>query len=585
MPLYHLIHQLLIVFDGMPEEFRRVQLKWIRDFPLLPDEEIRQMAREYLILHRFLLMPNSSVAALLWITCKKGFGFSAISADAAIEATMLVINLQQVDSSGKCAIIHYCRTSMTANDPSIGSKIKLFCSLSEDMIVQFDTRFYIDVLNKRGPALHQDRIRVLQLFLAISDDRKTADDLLNRGELGPELNSAVEAAKRRRATEPRTVPELLKAFKRPDTPLPPIHLFPFDGTPLFPLSDTDQDRLSECAQAIETSPPIGKSALAAMGREYASQFKQSHSISSLAWLISVIRSGVREMNGKTPYMVQCLSVCSLMLHFVENRPGLKGRIAQVATGEGKSIIVAILALATSLMGHFVDVITSTQYLARRDWAEFAGLFSAFRISSSTIASDHPDFSGAILYGTNTDFEFAFLRDGISPHKSMRSFPVDESSRIHRPSDVAIVDESDNLFLDAASNSARIAYTSEQHFEWVYRPIYEIVSFGLGFPSMVRKYLEEFDGGIHRDEVLTLTDEMLWMWISSALRARNHLVLGGDYVKSGGIIEIVDAANTGRISHSSRWSNGIHEFVEVKEGLRVGNQSTTIASIGHLGIFH
>jgi preprotein translocase subunit SecA len=235
------------------------------------------------------------------------------------------------------------------------------------------------------------------------------------------------------------------------------------------------------------------------------------------------------------------------------------------------------------MGFFVDVITSTRYLAGRDWAEFAPLFAAFGVSSSSIAREHPEksaFDGVILYGTNTDFEFAFLRDGISHAKSVTTVPLDGFSEVARRPDLAIVDESDNLFLDAASTSAILGYTSETHFEWVYRPVYDAVCRGVLSVSGVRACLAAVDAG----RAATLADAMLSVWVALAQRARDGLVRGRDYIVTNAGVEIVDAQITGRVAHASRWSGGLHEFVEVKEGVPVQNQNTTIASVCHPTFF-
>jgi preprotein translocase subunit SecA len=432
----------------------------------------------------------------------------------------------------------------------------------------------------------------MEQFLHLSNDRKCAEDLLKKGQFGNLLNNAVITADRR-VREPRSLAQLLTAFEPSVTPLPPIHEFAFDGRPLFPLSQEEQLLLANCGRLIEQSTPFDKSLFAVKGREFATCFRQTHSLESLCSLVSVIRCGVKEIIGKTPYVVQCLSVCALLFHMISCPSDLKGRIAQVATGEGKSIILAMLALSTSLMGYFIDVITSSQTLAKRDWTTFAPLFKAFNVSSSTIADDSPEktaFNGIILYGTNTDFEFAFLRNGLSLQKFVLTLPLDGSTEIPRRPDLAIVDESDNLFLDAACSSAIMGYTAETHYEWVFRPIYEAICHGITSVPEIRTILQNCDSGNQRSQAESLSDSEIATWIRSALDARDNHHLGRDYVVSTDqqtghrSVEIVDAKITGRISHSSRWSNGVHEFLEVKEGIPVQNQDTAIASICHPTFF-
>jgi ankyrin repeat protein len=593
MPLYQLIRQLLILFEKMPAEDRGRQLKWIRDFPILLDDEVRRFSSRYWLLHRLILMPKSSIAELIVKFCRKDSGFDCATADSAIESTEMILNSQEIDFDGRIMIIRYATLSATGKIQNMAQQMKLFCSVSENIIVHFDTSFYLSLCTK---LLRSTQFRgisamtaILQQFMRLSADRTRAERLLKNDIDNKSLQRAIDAAERNLASEPRTLPELLSAFQPSSLQQPPIHLFPFDGTPLFPLSADEQTILSQCGRLLEKSPMFEKSVFASKGLEFAQSFQRTFSIESLCSLISILRCGVKEIKGKMPYLVQCLSVCSLMFHFILQRPGLKGRIAQVATGEGKSIIIAMLALASSLMGYFVDVITSTRYLANRDWNYFAPLFAAFGVSSSTIAHDHPEqqaFNGIILYGTNTDFEFAFLRNSISISKFVTTIPLGGSTEIARSADCAIVDESDNLFIDSASNSAILWYNAETHFEWVYRPIYDAVCRGILSVPGIRKQLEEFDD----ERAASLTDEMIATWIFSAQRARNGLQRGRDYICATNdktelpMIQIVDAKITGRVSHSSRWSCGIHEFVEVKEGIPVQNQQTTIASICHPTFF-
>ena len=195
----------------------------------------------------------------------------------------------------------------------------------------------------------------------------------------------------------------------------------------------------------------------------------------------MISLGVASILNISPYLIQCLSVSSFLLYYTEkNEENIKGKLAQIKTGEGKSLIIAMLSLANALMGNFVDVITSTHYLAERDQKKFKNFYLKFGVTSSTITKSDPsksDYDGIILYGTNTDFEFSFLREGIYNKKKLYTRPLNlennsDNYLIKRTYDVAIVDECDNLFLDTARNSARISHPSKSSFNWLYPIIYE-----------------------------------------------------------------------------------------------------------------
>ena len=257
------------------------------------------------------------------------------------------------------------------------------------------------------------------------------------------------------------------------------HLFSFDGTPVFALTDPELTQLEELLRAMSCSEvPHDAPHLRADALKYGSEFRATRSIGALAGLLAALREGLLQVTSKQPYRIQCLCVGGFLLHQVNgsNRPALKGRLAQMATGEGKSLVVCMLALANALQGLFVDVITSTQSLAKRDAEEFKEVFDFFGVTSSAIAVSHPSaehFNGQVLFGTNTDFEFALLRDGVyMQHVRMTQR---NGHWVRRTADVAIVDESDNLCLDAASNSARLAHPSEGDCTWVYGPIFHLVA--------------------------------------------------------------------------------------------------------------
>lgn len=178
-------------------------------------------------------------------------------------------------------------------------------------------------------------------------------------------------------------------------------------------------------------------------------FKNNPNAKNLSKLIKIINSGFEQVFKYSPYIVQNLASATFLFHFFLNIDDYKGRIGQILTGEGKSIIIAILALALALMGNFVDIITTNKYLAKRDQLRFKPLFDAFGVSSNFIVDDNPkkeDFNGIILYGTNTDFEFTLLREGTFLEEKRYTIPLNQTSEVKRGYDTVIVDESDNFFL-------------------------------------------------------------------------------------------------------------------------------------------
>ena len=341
-----------------------------------------------------------------------------------------------------------------------------------------------------------------------------------------------------------------------------------------------------------------------IGKEFGNNFKNFPNLQNLSKLIAIIYIGVVSSMDMSPYLVQCISVAIfLFYHLDKNKRYYKGRLAQIKTGEGKSLIIAMLSLANALMGNFVDVITSTHYLAERDQLKFKKLYDEFGVSSSHIAKRNPsklDYNGIILYGTNTDFEFSLLFEGIYNHKKLFTVPLntEDGTLIERTYDVAIVDECDNLFLDTARNSARISHPSKYHYNWMYPLIYEYLIkneynlFCNGQEQIspeqileLRNKLLRYENYKYSKDLERISDERLREYLNSSRIAKNEkkfntdYVIGFDEITKRKQIKIV-SQNTGRIQHGSRWSNAIHEFIEVKHLIEPETENNIIGSISH-----
>ena len=326
------------------------------------------------------------------------------------------------------------------------------------------------------------------------------------------------------------------------------------------------------------------------GKEFGLEFRNKPTIDNSAKLMAIIMKAVEETMKMSPYFIQCISIETFLFHFINSnqRKDKKGRLAQIKTGEGKSLIIAMLSLANALMGFFVDVITSTKYLAKRDQIKFKKLFDLFGISSNNITKvrlSKDDYDGIILYGTNTDFEFSLLRENIFIQNKIYTKPLNSNIKIKRQYEVAIVDECDNLFLDTALNSARISHKSSNiSLNWIYSPIFDYVSKGNNDPELLRKSLRNYQKGMYENQVMSLTEKQLKCWIQSAkiaIKKKKNLdyivAFNKDLQKNE--VQIV-SKDTGRIQINSRWTSGIHEFIEVKEGLIPENESNIIGSVSH-----
>ena len=222
--------------------------------------------------------------------------------------------------------------------------------------------------------------------------------------------------------------------------------------------------------------------------------------------------------------------------------------------------------------------------------KFKNFYSQFGVSSGNIIRNNPtkdDYNGIILYGTNTDFEFSLLREGIYKEGKLFTAPLENNNDlIERKYDVSIVDECDNLFLDTARNSARIAHKAKYSFNWIYPLIYKyyIENEDNLDINKLKKILSNYENGKYSSELNKLNDERLNILLNSASIAKSKklnkdYVIGFDQDNSKKQIKIV-SLDKGRIQKGSRRTNGIHESVEVKEGIEPETESNVTGSTSH-----
>ncbi|WP_133138632.1 hypothetical protein [Legionella genomosp. 1] len=324
------------------------------------------------------------------------------------------------------------------------------------------------------------------------------------------------------------------------------------------------------------------------------KLKDSNKFERLAILIETLRRTHRIQ----AYDTQILSILALL-----NAPEkMKGRIAQIKTGEGKSSIIALLAAFMACQGQSVDVITSSSYLARRDCEKYTSFYNAAGLSSSYIDYAHikqSDFNAQIIYGTNTDFEFSYLEDNLYQH-SLRCSQK-EGKLQPRSFDVVIVDEADNLFLDAALNSARMAIPRQEEISWIYPIILDFVKTLNRCEAVTNVMIENLQNYLikHADkqyetQIHSFSRRRLANWLESAQEAwyrkkekYHYLVKEKENSEISGEKEIViiDFANTGRLNQGSQWQHGLHQFLQAKHQLKIKTESFTAASLCHPTYFN
>ncbi len=280
----------------------------------------------------------------------------------------------------------------------------------------------------------------------------------------------------------------------------------------------------------------------------------------------------------------------------------EGKIAEMRTGEGKTLVATLAAYLNALPGKGVHVITVNDYLAKRDaeWMSklygFLGLTTGIIVNGMDQAQRQAAYASDITYGTNNEFGFDYLRDNMAHHKN---------DRVQRELNFAIVDEVDSILIDEARTPLIISGAAEDSSE-LYAAINKIV------PKLKRQEGEDEEtvtvpGDFTVDEKgkqIFLTDDghetaekllqeagilaegqglydsssiSVLHHFNAGLRAHNLFQKNVDYIVSGDEIVIVDEF-TGRTMPGRRWSEGLHQAVEAKEGVHINAENQTMASI-------
>jgi preprotein translocase subunit SecA len=280
-----------------------------------------------------------------------------------------------------------------------------------------------------------------------------------------------------------------------------------------------------------------------------------------------------------------------------------GKIAEMRTGEGKTLTGTLAVILNALSGKGVHVVTVNDYLAQRDaeWMgklyNFLGLTVGVNLSQMDRTAKQAAYQSDITYGTNNEFGFDYLRDNLV---------TDKQDRVQRPLNYAIVDEVDSILIDEARTPLIISGQAEDHTE-----VYMRVN---GLPPLLSRMATEpkptepepegdywVDEKGHQvyigehgyekaEQILTrlgllpegasLYDPQhvtLMHHVNAALRAHTLFFKDQHYVVQDGEVIIVDEF-TGRLMSGRRWSDGLHQAVEAKEGVQIQNENQTLASI-------
>ncbi|EQG68587.1 preprotein translocase, SecA subunit [Clostridioides difficile DA00160] len=294
---------------------------------------------------------------------------------------------------------------------------------------------------------------------------------------------------------------------------------------------------------------------------------------------AVVREVSKRKLGMRQYRVQLIG--GIVIH--------QGKIAEMKTGEGKTLVEVAPVYLNALTGKGVHVITVNDYLAERDKELMRPVYESLDMTVGGIISNQDpsirkeQYKCDITYGTNSEFGFDYLRDNMVP---------DLSHKVQRELNFAIVDEVDSILIDEARTPLIIAGDGDEDLK-----LYELAN---SFVKTVKEEDFEMDrkdktialtaSGISKAEsffgITNLTDIKnieLYHHINQALRGHKLMEKDVDYVISNGEVMIVDEF-TGRVMDGRRYTDGLHQAIEAKEGVEIKNESKTMATVTYQNFF-
>jgi len=300
----------------------------------------------------------------------------------------------------------------------------------------------------------------------------------------------------------------------------------------------------------------------------------------LAEAFAVVREAAKRTVNMRHFDVQLIG--GIVLH--------QGRIAEMATGEGKTLVATLPAYLNALQGHSVHIVTVNDYLAKRDrfWMgpvyEFLGLKVGLVQHDMNTEQRKEAYQSDVVYGTNNEFGFDYLRDNMS----IRSEDIVQSQH-----DFAIIDEVDSILIDEARTPLIISGPTEESTKKYFQ-----------IDKLVYQLTEETDYKINEKEKATFLTETgvakmerllgvdnlyaqnnmnLQHHIIQALKAHKLFKKDVDYVVKNGEVIIVDEF-TGRLMFGRRYSDGLHQAIEAKENVAIARESQTLATITFQNFF-
>ncbi|MGE6379084.1 preprotein translocase subunit SecA [Peribacillus muralis] len=348
---------------------------------------------------------------------------------------------------------------------------------------------------------------------------------------------------------------------------------------VFDPNKREIKRLEKIADQVEAladgTAALSDEQLRAKTEEFKGRYQNGETVDDLlVEAFAVAREGAKRALGLYPYRVQIMGGASLH----------DGNISEMKTGEGKTLTSTMPVYLNALTGKGVHVVTVNEYLAHRDASEmgvlfdFLGLTVGLNLNSHSKEEKQEAYNADVTYSTNNELGFDYLRDNMVLYKEQM---------VQRPLHFAVIDEVDSILIDEARTPLIISGSAQKSAQLYIQAnafvrtlqkekdyTYDEKTKGV---QLTEEGMNRAEKAFNIDNLFDISHVTLNHHINQALKAHVSMHLDVDYVVQEGEIVIVDQF-TGRLMKGRRYSEGLHQAIEAKEGLEIQNESMTLATI-------
>ena len=342
------------------------------------------------------------------------------------------------------------------------------------------------------------------------------------------------------------------------------------------------EKIAQQVNKFENSiSSLDDSALRGKTEEFRERLNKDESLDSLLpEAFAVVREAAKRTLGQRHYDVQLMGGAALH----------RGNIAEMKTGEGKTLVSTLPAYLNALTGKGVHVVTVNDYLAERDseWMgrvhRFLGLKVGVILSSMSSAERREAYAADITYGTNNEFGFDYLRDNMA---------WTLSDCVQREHNFAIVDEVDSILIDEARTPLIISGPADKATKWyvefanlvsrLSKDIHYEVDNKKRTVGILEEGVTRVEEALKIDNLYEAANTSMISYLNNAIKAKELFKRDKDYVVMNGELLIVDE-HTGRMLAGRRYSEGLHQALEAKEKIEIQDENQTLATITRQNYF-